>query len=501
MHRHALILFCLTSGLFAPCGEAGQDVLSEWQTLLDEQIPAAEAERKHQQSLQTLMEQQDADVAASAEHQRVRELGVQATEWVAVLRSQQKQLTSLDLPVADRAETIRLLIPGTPPVFVNDAFSFVAVPESRPARSLLTRIDRLIAERDSLVPAQIRQRFLAEEYKRRQRISESGQVQEAGLQLLKLQRQAVLFDPMRFEEVLLRPVRRLGTTDAESDVFGLLARHWVLDSRRVLLAQAERGQEQQQTAASQVRVSSDPESAANDVEADRLQQVMRSLQREVYLARSAPLNRETEEHSGLHQAEGRLGLLMRVAQERHDLVRQQLEALTEQEQWLQSRVVILSAGEMAANRELPALRGQAPVLAAARNKLESELVFLGTYVRYAMACFRLETGRDTQAVFVQQERSKLFRLAAERQADLQLIDVRAQQLQAAVVNAQRLPAEHGGGQQRVVAVELEVLQTERRRRELDMEIARLCVRMLQLAEADPAIAQHLIEQSFGERQK
>lgn len=512
MTRTALMLL-LTLSLLPVATGAEEDrdrrFVSAWERLLDEQLSAVNAELELRRLQQESLQQFPANSGISAaERQQMSAAADQAARWAHALRRQREFLSGIQTATFSDSVVVQLRVPGLPLAFVDDTFSAVSIPQSPEATRILHEIDALLAEQEQTSGRRVRQRALRERLQDPVVRPAATVQQQTSRDVLQLQQSAILFAPMAVEEALLRPVRRcvvlISDTDSANNTTGWskVARAWVLESRRLLMAQLDHSLATRQSQTAQpaelqgqtAQPAERQDSAAVDPQAARLNAMTQNLERELQLI-GASTDSATDTSAVRLPAAGRLALLMRMTKDSWDSVRQELTVVQEDLEAMQTdnggnpETETASATNSATSWRM---QEQTQIADAMERQLAAEMERRRAAVRYAMALYRLETGKDSDAAIVRTERTNLFTLAARRQADLDLIAVQQELTEVQLRKLQQSPLRGAAEEEQIhdLAVEVAVFRAEYRRMEIQMTIAGLCLRLMRLADAEPAVALH-----------
>lgn len=499
MYRVAVLILLFSSGMSLRTGAAEElpERFDEtWSRLLNTQLDAADAEvRLWQAELQFVQQLHRDGRAAATDVQHCRYRAEQAARWETILRQQQGQISRPGDSSQDPQMAAQLRVPGISLAFVDDEFAFVAVTDTPQSRSILGQIRELLSEQQQTSSALVRQRALADQMSRMTAGAPQTAEHQRQQEHFELQRSAILFDPMQLEAALLRPVlwhevatQQLSDGDTPSGLWTQSARSWVRASRLLLMEQANPQTDPQLTEPADGSVAAEPATTAGRV-MNASESVIRQLEQELNLVgRSDDVSSETE-----LRPEQRLAVLMKLSKDSWDVVQQKLTDIREEIQTIAARIAQVSAtaeetDDQSPEREL--LQEQADVAAAVAQQLAGELERRRASIRYAMALYRLETGKDSDSATVRQERRNVFAQAARLQPDRQLIELRSELARRQLERLQAMPSRGPAAEAelRQLTVELQVLKAEQRRLEIRMSVAGLCLKLLKLTDAEPAVA-------------
>lgn len=504
-----LTLFSITYGLyqsaFAPiaCAASPNDAFAAvWTSAVTEQSAAADAELQLQKSRLALIEQQHLQGLISPDElQRTREQTRQANEWAQVLRRQRDYLKTLDddESAADSTQDIWLRIPGLPAAFFDDDFCYVGVPANPRTLQLASQIAELTLELEGLSTVNIQQSLLSSKLHELEQAPHPGAQHAKEMARVKLQQKAASLDLTKLEQLLVRPVQFSQGVQLTKGLWSqrtAITRHWILDSRKTLLAQAlrqyrgtDRPTPERQT----------PEARADLKPAAAISSQISTLQREIYVANNRDVRRQQDEANDSPLA-SRLAVLMRLAKESHNRSQQELAAAAETSRRLASRINVLSnkaerdAGLVG---QLVATRRQAEIAVANEHRVIAEEQRCRAFVRFAMAQYRFESGRDTESDILHEQRAELFELATDRRAELQMANLQLQDAQARLEAFQQLNSKGLISRQELssITAEYQIRRLEQQRIALRIEIAQLCHELLKHYEETQILALDLDQNS------
>lgn len=484
---------------------SGETAYSALETTLAEQVRASAAEQEYREYQRNSAERLKQLGQAPAEELRdAYELATQAAEWSRLLNLQQTRLHAVNPSAPDHTDGIILRVPGLPAAFFDDPFSTVPIPSGHRVSGIVAQINSLFTERHSLSPNDVHQQHIADRLSRQQRLDDAMPVQD--IQRDRLRQEAVLLEPIRLDEVLLMPIQhrmlpehsiRAHQSRTGRLLFSQFTRSWIVDSRRLLATQAERTIQRLQTRRQLLLQLSDDDAGADisflDTQLDAIRHLSHRFRREIMVAGGR--HDSTNLRPAIRTPSDRMALLMRMTKDSYDVIQMELTATSQQRQHLTAGTEILkelSSGDPTLAGELNTLHNQMTVAAAVEQQQLAESDRRRALVRFAIALYRLESGRDSDSTRLNTQRSRVFALHADRSPELDVIHARAEVAQSRLASLQRLYAEGhtDWGELKAAGTEVGILAVERRRAELRMETGILCEELLQLADEAPVLAQH-----------
>lgn len=479
---------------------------------LQEQIQAAAAEQQYREQQRDVVTRWKLlGQASDAELRQAVELASQAAEWSRFLSQQQQRFHAVAAVSTDHSDSILLRVPGLPLAFGSDAFSTVRIPTTDRARGIIRRIEALVAERHSLSLAAVHQQSLFDQQERLRRLqgrrAGADQPDQTGRKYFEAS--AAVLEPARVEELLRTPVqpgvpeelRLSASTELSRAIplpFSEFVRGWVLDSRRLLTTQAQRAVQRLQSQrvlldhVSDHTGSNGLEINAMETEMAALRDRIRSLSREIKIAHG--IADATVPSPQQLSTTARMALMMKMTKASYDETQQQLTAATQRTEQLKKHIMTvkqLAGDDPTFAGEVSDLHDDMLVAAATMRQLLAESARREAQVRYAMAVYRLESGRDTDTAVLDSQRARVFSLECDRQADLDLIAARLSVVRRRADSLRRLHAEGHAEWEYVQTAHTgaAVVDVERRRAELQMEIALLCEQLLNTAADQQVLAQ------------
>ncbi|MCH2201896.1 MAG: hypothetical protein MK102_07990 [Fuerstiella sp.] len=507
MHQFLLIIqSAVAAGLASPNVPTAslEDMSSKWTAAVVEQSQAFDAAmeyRKHQRVETERLHKLGR--ASRQELQHTVELATQAAEWSELLRLQRTQFNNPPHSPGDGITKLVLLVPEVPLAFRNDVCASVVIPSNHRAMSIVQKIETLTARRKPFSRTTAHDQNPTEQQVCQEQTNVAATAQLFKHETITDLSHKITPDPHRLDRMLMIPLQfeyahRINEGIEQPEVHTMLlsetTRRWVVGSRRLRITQAERTVTRLQNFRQLVMESHKDDSTYNegqaiDLEVKQVRRLIRGLQREIYIANG--LNCSDSEQTGSVSRVHRMGLLMRIAKESYDATRRQLEFAHYQVTRHRQMLVNLSAGDPQFTGQHLISRDEMMLATATQKRLTAELKRRKALVCYAMALYRYESGRAPDTSRVNSRRSVLFKLAIDRQPELDLIAAKINVTERHLKSLERLHNEGyaTGDEVEFAAAEVDRLCDEHVRTRLRADIAILCEQLLQSADTKHAVAQ------------